>query len=268
MRNRDRQRRGHKADGMLPPSPRNTFAGPARFHGRKPAHAPANANASPATSVWPRMAARTPIPAAATPATEPQAPSRLSMTLKALTAITTEAIVSPQSNTGGSPVFQPRPAANRAAPAPPSARTLHPGPTPPRSSTVPRIHRHAAQPRTRRSLPLAPARASPVIRNAASTAAPPRNGVGARCFRYPRGRSRKSVRRAIRIATGVRAKDAPAAAIKLAAEVSSTLIRTNQLGSPEVGNSSLKPLAELYSWLVAKLRSGSRDVGQRVPDVP
>ncbi len=73
---------------------------------------------SPATSIWPLIAASAPIPAAATAATVAQAPSRLSIRLNALTTPTTQTIVSARSTAPGQAVLQPSPASKNATAAP------------------------------------------------------------------------------------------------------------------------------------------------------
>ena len=142
----------------------------------------------------PLTAAKMPIPTDATAATVLQAPSRLSIRLNAFTRPIIHNTVSARSTTEPAAVSHPSPAANRPQAAPAVASRRHFGATAIRSSTVPISHMTQAPPSRTSNDPAAPPMISAATRNATSTAAPPRSGVGAACWRYCRGRSRKSVR--------------------------------------------------------------------------
>src|SRR5947209_4907316 len=110
-----------------------------------------------------------------------------------------------------------------------------------------------------------------VIRKASSTAGLPSSGVGASWQRYPRVWSRKSARRAIRIATGVARNATAAAAPNPTAAESSALTGSDhprcELVVAEVLERALEPFAQADGRLVPELRARLGQVGERVPDV-
>ena len=176
--------------GMLPPSPRKIFAGPARFHGRKPAQAPESANASPAIIGVPlisgehadpgrrdgrdRAACAVEVVHQVERVDETDDPERSSAarSIGAAGARCSSQGRSGRQRHGGASLGE----------------TRHFGATVTRSSSVPSSHSPIAQPSTTSQLAGRARRcAPPRRRKPTSTAAPPRNGVGASCRRYSRG---------------------------------------------------------------------------------
>lgn len=167
-----------KPIGMLPPSPRKMRGGEERLYGRKPRQAPHSAPPQTASHVSPSATPRIATAPATTHAIVPAAPSMLSKRLKALTTPAIQSAVTARSTAAPKPRSQPRPTAHR----PPATRNSIPrrrkGDRFTLSSAVPTIHSSSAPATTGTVRSGWPATSSATSTNAATTAAPPRYGVG------------------------------------------------------------------------------------------